>query len=152
MGINVLLISMSFFIFLFSIMVIPKIENHVQGSIISFYKSLQNKEVYIETVGFKSYAHYYYTQKPVPSKQDKMHKETMTYCRAKGIDTVGQLTEAQRNMVYAFKRDWMMNGEIDKPVYLVYKVGYPSDMDSNHTFKKVLDKGGFVVFKRNNFR
>jgi hypothetical protein len=41
-----------------------------------------------------------------------------------------------------------LEGELDKPVYLVYKITNTQGMDTNQRFQLVLDKGGFKVFKR----
>lgn len=147
-GIKIWLIGNALFLVAFSVLVIPKIENHVQGSIINFYKQLQGKDIYIETVGFKSYAHYYYTQKQVPKKSDKLYHETNTYCKAHGIDTIGQLSEEQRGNINSFKKEWFLKGEIDKPVYLVYKIGSTNEIETYNQFKMVMNKGGFKVFKR----
>jgi 4-amino-4-deoxy-L-arabinose transferase-like glycosyltransferase len=40
--------------------VLPGIERYSQGPAIDFYKSLENQDVYVETIGFKSYAQYFY--------------------------------------------------------------------------------------------
>jgi hypothetical protein len=146
--VKLLLIGNALFLFIFSVLVIPKVENHVQGSIINFYKGLQNKEIYIETVAFKSYAHYYYTEKGVPKKSDKLYQETLNYLNKQGINTAGELSEQQRGELNSFKKQWFLEGEIDKPVYLVYKITNTQGMDTNQRFQLVLDKGGFKVFKR----
>ena len=147
-GIKIWLIGNAVFLLELGIFVVPKVENHVQGSIINFYKGLQGKDIYIETVGFKSYAHYYYTQKSNPKKSEGLHKETFEYCVQQGIDTIGQLSESQRGLVNSFKKQWFLKGEIDKPVYLVYKINHNEDMDTNRLFKLVMNKGGYKVFKR----
>lgn len=147
-GIKIWLIGNALFLFIFSVLVIPKVENHVQGSIINFYKGLQGKDIYIETVGFKSYAHYYYTQKPIPKRTDNFYRETINYCLKHKIDTLGQLNEQQRDSVNRFKKYWFLEGEIDKPVYLVYKPIDSEGMDTNRKFIKVMDRGGYRVFRR----
>jgi hypothetical protein len=127
---------------------IPKIENHVQGSIISFYKKTGTEDAYIETIGFKSYAHYYYTQKPMPKANEQLNTETKNYCKQQAIDTIGQLSELQRNQVNGFKKQWYLEGEVDKPVYLVYKITNLEGIDTNSKFKLVFNEGGYKVFKR----
>ena len=42
--------------------IIPKIEMHTQRPTIGFYKRLAGQAVYITTVGFKSYAPFFYGQ------------------------------------------------------------------------------------------
>ncbi len=147
-GIKIWLTCNALFLLGMGIFLVPKVENHVQGSIINFYKGLQGKDIYIETVGFKSYAHYYYTQKSNPKKSDELYKETFKYCAQQGIDTIGQLSESQRGQVNSFKKQWFLKGDIDKPVYLVYKINHIEEMDTNRLFKLVMNKGGYKVFRR----
>lgn len=55
-------------ILIYSALVIPKIEGYTQRTAISFYESLRGKDVYVEPLGFKSYAQLFYFQKPRPTK------------------------------------------------------------------------------------
>ena len=142
------LLTQASLLFVLSFLYLPKIENHVQGSIISFYKEQINKDVYIETIGFKSYAHYYYSQKKPVGKNDKLKMDINSFCKHNGIDTMGQLSEAQRNVVNGFKNNWFMTGPIDKPVYLVYKINHTEDMDTNRRFKIIMNSGGYKVYLR----
>ncbi len=48
-------------------LVVPKIEGYTQATPIDFYESKVGQKVYIETLGFKSYAHLLYFQKPAGS-------------------------------------------------------------------------------------
>ncbi|MFM9943611.1 MAG: ArnT family glycosyltransferase [Bacteroidia bacterium] len=150
LGVKILLIGNALFLFVFSILVIPKVENHVQGSIINFYKSLQGKDIYIETVGFKSYAHYYYTQKSVPKRNDKLNQEILDYWTTHSTATLGQLSEEKHNEFNALKKQWFLNSEIDKPVYLIYKITNTQGMDTNSMFRLVLNSGGYKVYRRDN--
>ncbi len=44
--------------------VVPKVEVYSQRAAIDFYRELQGKKVYVYPLGFKSYAHLFYTKKP----------------------------------------------------------------------------------------
>lgn len=44
-------------------LVVPKIEKYSQAAAIEFFESLQGKDVYVEVVGYKSYAQYFYSQR-----------------------------------------------------------------------------------------
>jgi len=59
-SIVILLIFISIFIPLVLKFITPKIERYTQGPAIDFYISKRNQSCYIETLGFKSYAHYFY--------------------------------------------------------------------------------------------
>lgn len=73
------------------LLIIPKVERFTQGPSIEFYTSLQNKDCYVESFGYKSYAQYYYVQSPENKREEA---KDMT---------------------------WLLTGEIDKPVYLISK-------------------------------
>jgi hypothetical protein len=68
-GTIVLFYSTAIFLLFYLITVVPKIENYSQGPAINFYKELAGKDVYVNTVDFKSYAQYFYFQK-MPSKPE----------------------------------------------------------------------------------
>jgi len=51
----------------YTAIVVPKIEGYTQATVIDFYESKVGQRVYIETIGFKSYAHLLYFQKPAAS-------------------------------------------------------------------------------------
>ncbi|MGQ0827866.1 MAG: ArnT family glycosyltransferase, partial [Bacteroidota bacterium] len=72
--------------------IVPKIEQYSQGAAIEFYEYLQEKDCYIETLGFKSYAHLFYSNKKEQSNEN------------------------------SYNLDWLLNGTIDKPVYFVSKI------------------------------
>lgn len=110
-----LLFFLSFFIPVVLRLIVPKIEQYTQGAAIEFYEQKANEACYIETVGFKSYAHYFY------GKVKPYHAVTT----AKGFN---------------------YNSVLDKPLYLVCKVGSEKAIDSN--FTTLYQKGGFVFYRK----
>ncbi|MBL7884915.1 MAG: glycosyltransferase family 39 protein [Bacteroidia bacterium] len=102
-----------------SVMITPKIEQYSQGAAIEFYESLQAEDCYVETIGFKSYAHLFYTAKRKPTNAN------------------------------SYDMNWLLAGEIDKPVYFVCKINLANDIKNNHPFlKELYRKNGFVFWKR----
>jgi hypothetical protein len=49
---------------------VPKLHEHIQGAPVRFYRSLQDRDVYVEVLGFKSYAHLFYARTRPPSTPD----------------------------------------------------------------------------------
>lgn len=45
------------------LVIVPKIESYTQGAAIEFFQSIKEKDVYVETIGYKSYAHLFYSGK-----------------------------------------------------------------------------------------
>ncbi len=79
----VVLIFISLFIPLIMRFIVPKIERYSQGPAIDFYISKQNQNCYVETLGYKSYAQYFYTQ-VLPNKN--MNANNLLWLQTGNID------------------------------------------------------------------
>lgn len=102
-----------------SLVVAPRIEKYSQGAAIEFYEYLQNKDCYIETLGFKSYANLFYSHKKEPSNKN------------------------------SYSLDWLLTGEIDKPAYFVSKITSAEEIIKGYPdLKEIYRKNGFVFFVR----
>lgn len=102
---------------LLMVLIMPKIERITQGPCIDFLKSHANDNAYIEAYGFKSYAPYFYGKTPP-----------------------GNRKESRDN-------NWLLQGEIDKDVFMISKVNNTS-LDQHPYFKRIDKIGGFVFYKR----
>jgi len=89
---------------LFLIWIPWRIASYTQMAAVDFYKSMQGKDVYVETLGFKSYAQYFYSDKQSISALEKQNS----------LDSEG-------NYHIDNLRDWLLKGNIDKPAYFVVK-------------------------------
>ena len=104
--------------FISSALLVPKIETISQDAVIRFYESKRNEDCYIQVVGFKSYAHYFYAdKKPVTNP-------------------------------YSRDLNWLLNGKNDKIVYFVTKVHYADKLEQLSKYQKIGEENGFVFFKR----
>ena len=117
-GIVLLFYSTAFCMFFYLKAVVPKIEAYSQAPAINFYKSIAGKNVYVSTVGFKSYAHLYYFQK-MPDKNLQTSND-----------------------------DWLINGTIDKPSYLVAKINTRDFFEHHPDCKLIKQEGGFLFYER----
>lgn len=97
--------------------ILPNIERFTQGAVVDFYSDLEGSDVYVECYGYKSYAQYFYFKQPYGLPGGR------------------------------FEREWLMNGDIDKSVYMVSK-STNTDLDNHANFKLVDAKGGFRLYKR----
>lgn len=100
------------------LMVAPRIEQYSQGAAIEFYQYLQDKDCYIETIGFKSYAHLFYSR-----KKEQTNKNS-------------------------YKMDWLLSGAIDKPAYFVSKITEENIPKNYPDLKEIYRKNGFVFWYR----
>lgn len=59
-----LFIATVLFTFFTMVLIVPKVGRYSQLAAIEFYESMQGEDVYVNTLGFKSYAHLFYFKKP----------------------------------------------------------------------------------------
>lgn len=138
-----LLIGTTVSLQLFLYIVVPKIEQYSQGAAIQFWESVQNKDAYVQPLGYDTYAHYYYARirpwegntSPELAKFIEEHKEE--YVERAPTDWFDHLL-----------RDWLVNGNIDKPVYFCCHMKKADEYAQNEDFEKIGEDGGFVFFKR----
>lgn len=117
-GIWVLFISSAICLQLVMFRFVPKIERYSQGAAIDFYKSKQKEDCFVEVLGYKSYAHLFYTQK-MPPKDSAL-----------------------------LNRDTLLNRALNKPLYFVAKINNAQGfMDGMH-LTKIGEKNGFVFLKK----
>ncbi|MCY7360108.1 MAG: glycosyltransferase family 39 protein [Rudanella sp.] len=105
-------------LFFFTAAVVPNIEQIVQGTVINFYQSKQGEDVYVEPIGYKSYAQLFYFQKKPP---------------------INPRTSDE---------NYLLNGPVDKPTFLIARINNADDFRKNPNLEVVKEENGFVFFKR----
>jgi 4-amino-4-deoxy-L-arabinose transferase-like glycosyltransferase len=104
-----------------SLLIVPKAEQYTQRAAIDFYESLKDKDCYVETIDFKSYAYLFYSDKKKPVNPESL------------------------------KLKWLLKGAIDKPAYFVSKNIKEQQILKNYPKLEVLyRKNGFVFYQRKN--
>ena len=97
----------------------PRIEGYTQRAAVEFYKGLKDEDVYVSTLGFKSYAHLYYSR--IQPYDDPR----------------------------ATEKEWLLNGDIDKPAYFVFKIQRKERyLEEYPQLELLYEKNGFVFTKR----
>ena len=117
-GIMMLFLSTALCLFVYLKVVVPKIEGYSQAPAINFYKSISGQDVYVTTIDFYSYAPFFYFQTRPGGNEERSNK------------------------------DWLLNGEIDKPVYIVTKSTSREKFDKRSDCKFLKQEGGFLFYKR----
>ncbi|WP_375447660.1 ArnT family glycosyltransferase [uncultured Fibrella sp.] len=113
-----LFMSTAVCLWLYLSVVVPKIEEYVQGTVVRFYESKQGKNAYAEPIGYKSYAQLFYFRKQPP---------------------VNPLTKQET---------YLINGPVDKPTYLITKITSANDYRANPNLRVVNEENGYVIFER----
>lgn len=117
-GFATLFMGTATFVMLTLIFFIGRIEAYSQEAAVHFFKSLQGKDGYVITSGYKSYAQLFYTRKqPVQNP--------------KSLDP-----------------QWLLHGDIDKDVYIVTKINKVQELEGIEGLKRLGAKNGFVFFVR----
>ena len=96
----------------------PKIEGYSQRAAIEFYQSKKGQDVYIQVLGFRSYAYLFYSQKRPSLNQ------------------------------HYYNQDWLLTAKVDKPVFLVSKIQDADQYRQLKSLKVLYEKNGFVFFQR----
>jgi hypothetical protein len=117
-GINLLFVAMAIYVNLTLIFFIARIEGYSQNAAVEFCKSLQGKDCYITTSGYKSYVHYFYGR--VTPHNHENHTD----------------------------KSWLLTGDIDKEVYILTKIHKADELRHYEELEEIGSKNGFVFFKR----
>ena len=103
----------------------PKIETYTQRAPVDFFKSLQGEDAYVHTLGYKSYAPYFY--------QQKEFKNSKYYLKMTGKEY----------------EEFLLTGKIDKPAYFSSKINnYHQYIERQSKLIELYRKNGFVFLKR----
>jgi hypothetical protein len=114
--------STALYVLVLLVLLVPRIEKYSQGPAIEFISLFKNKPAWVSTLGYKSYAPYFYSAKPL---------------RACPADTDEQ--------------EFLLHGNTGRDVYFVVKsTGMNSTLKEYPNLKFVGENGGFVLLKRTN--
>ncbi len=119
-GVISLFIASTLFIFLSILVIAPAAEKYAQNAVIEFFKERSNEDAYFGTIGYKSYAHYFYTRKKMPAD-------------IRSLDT-----------------QWLLTGDIDRKVYFSMKIDKKNKLLPLYPELEILyEKNGFLFCVRN---
>lgn len=96
----------------------PKVEAYSQRTAVHFFEQFEGQDVYVQVLGYKSYAHLFYTKK-LPSTNKNYYNE-----------------------------DWLLRGAVDKPTYFICKNTEAFQYLQMNTLDKTGEENGFIFFKR----
>ncbi len=128
--------------------VVPRIEAYTQKSIIEFYESIQEEECYVHTYKFKSYAHYFYSQTNPLKAQDDLFMIRSDYFESHGVSSIVELTSDDKITLNDKIFSYLVEGELDKNVYIICQEKKREDLLAKNELKEILAQGGFYVFQR----
>ena len=114
LGFKALFLGSGIFVWSALILYIARVEKFSQNAAIEFCKNKVTEDCYVDTWGYKSYAHLFYTKKIKPE-----------------------------NPNYA-DRQWLLDGDIDKTVYILTKVTKIREFEERYpAFTRIGEENGF---------
>ncbi len=125
-----------------SVMIVPNIEGISQRANIEFFEKRQGEDCYVETVGYRSYAQYFYSKKQAYTSAQKIKIDTVLMGGSSQPDT---LTTKQKELNFS---QWVLYGNIDKPAYFSIKIQNKQMLDTLPELNKLYEKNGFAFYKR----
>lgn len=137
-GFKVMAVGSILFIYSTIIFIVPGAEKYSQNAAISFFKSLENQDVYVQTF-YKSFAKLFY------SKQQQLSDEHPFIKEWKKADVKEKVIDA-KEIHYT---NWLATGDIDKPAYFVVRSDKKEQILNRYKKVSVLyEKNGYVFCKR----
>lgn len=110
----------------------PKIEGYTQRAAIDFFESVAGKDVYVQPLGYRSYANLFYTRKNASTNPEYIYYRT---------DEKGRKTPEANS-------HWLLYGKTDKPTYFICKINDSAEYAAKPQLKMLHSKNGFVFFKK----
>jgi hypothetical protein len=135
--------SAGFTLLLYSIFVVPKIEKFSQGPAVEFLESIAHENAYIMTVGYKSYAPYFYGKVKPPNPNDNITAIKEDYMNSLGDKNDFSVTDLNEKV-----KQWLMNSEIDKTAYFITKITKRDEMANYPDIEFIKNSGGFDFYKK----
>jgi len=142
------LLILTIYIGLFTTAIVPRIEAYTQASIIDFYEAIEDEDCYVHTYKFKTYAHYFYTRLQPLSENSSLFVLKKKYFDEYMAQNTLQLTQEQKNIFNDKQLEFLINGKIDKPVYIICQEKKKNELFAESTLTSVYAQGGYYVFKR----
>ena len=100
---------------------LPRIERYTQGPAIDFYQAMAGRPAYVSVIGFKSYAHLFYTKKAPPPSPEADDLERL------------------------------LTMPVDSPVWLVTRIDRLQRVKRDYPVQQLMiakKRGGYVFFRR----
>ncbi len=131
--------------------IVPNVGKMTQGSAIEFYQSISKNKKYLMTVGFKSYAHYFYGEVDELSSNDKLYLEKNRILKDLfRVKSLNELSVSDKIKFNSHVLNWLVNDRIDRPAYFVTKINRPIPLlENSSNITRIKNEGGFIFYKRN---
>ena len=147
-GLAVLFGGMAGFVLLTLVFFVNKIEGYSQRAAVEFFEARQGEACYVGTLGYKSYVHLFYSRKQPPRELTEVSPPPQVPVEW-SWEAFTAPPQPYRPTVPAEDRTWLLQGPIDRPVYLSSKVPRAAGFLPRYPELEVLEeRNGFVLMRR----
>lgn len=125
------------------LVIVPRVEGYTQRAAIEFWESKAGQKVFVETLGYKSYGHFFYAKtQPLDHEAWKLFDDYFWKSRKKDDYVSPEQYRIE-------KQNWLISGKVDRPVFFVSKNTYADEvLEYWPEMIKVGEKNGFVFWER----
>ena len=122
----------------------------IQGNAIKFYEDISDEKKYITTVGFKSYAHYFYSRIDELDSSDQLYNTKSEILNNYfSSSSLNDLNRNEKNKFNGYVLNWLINGKIDRTSYFVTKKSRPiKQLEKSKNLKLVKQTANYQFYKR----
>lgn len=144
-GIPVLFGSVIITTTLAAILIAPRVEEYSQNAAIEYWKRHNYSEYYRESLGYKSYAQYFYGEVQPGLENNPYY---LGFKKANQKRLYNPESSESENEIH-LRREWMLTGTIDHPAYFVCKNTFKENVKKYYpNLRFVGEKNGFVFWER----
>lgn len=128
-----------------AVMITPRVEEYSQETAVAYWQKHAYSEFYLETIGYKSYAHYFYGNLQPGLGENPFYLNWKKENEKKLYNT--SLSKSENEI--AIRREWMLSGPIDHPAYFICKNTFESEVRKYYPQLRFTgEKNGFVFWER----
>lgn len=110
------------------VMLAPKVEAYTQRAAVEFFSQHRDEDAYLAAIGYKTYADAFYGRMQPAGKP--------------------RLEDYSDKKQKADWDNWLLAGNIDRPVYFITRMGKESYLESKPDIQKLYEKNGFLMYYR----
>ena len=130
-----------------ALLLAPRVEQYSQAPAIRFFKEAAKQNVYSESLGYKSYAQFFYGRRQPGIAQNPLYLKWRAAQSAGFLEPQGAASVSENEI--RLQREWMLRGEIDRPAWFACRNTAAEEMRKAYPhLKEVRREGGFVFFAR----
>jgi 4-amino-4-deoxy-L-arabinose transferase-like glycosyltransferase len=132
-----------------AVCIAPRVEAYSQNAAITWWKNHTHDNAYLETIGYKSYAHYFYGEVKADLNTNPNFLKWKTENKDRLYNAGISISENEINM----RREWMLRGPVDKPCFFICKNTSIADVKQYYPeLELIKQENGFACWKREPIR